>query len=407
MRRDEVVDPEEALGEEGGGSAWCAVAHQRARRPRLELLASVRAADRAPEEPRRHRRKAPRRRVCPDRHRLGLVDLPEDEHQDDPEQRLGHPLHVEGVAHHLEAAAAGDPNVGERDERDRGGGRAERGRRLPRGLRPTERPADRPGDQVHDDPDGDRDRRRDLDRPPDQRPDPARMPGSDVDRHIPDRGHVHPEPRPGRDDERELRADRHDPERDGAGPAPAERSRDQDVRRERADHEHRQPHDVLRGAGREDPIVLAAGAREDAGRARGRLEPALFLHVHGREVSQGPHGPSRTVGAPRPYLRQKSEGEPMLRMIPLALVAALTLAACASSSTTTPPAAGGTSTPPASSGSTVLVANSPQYGSILVDAQGNTLYLFDQDTGKTSACTGTCTSNWPALTVSGSPTAAT
>jgi len=97
----------------------------------------------------------------------------------------------------------------------------------------------------------------------------------------------------------------------------------------------------------------------------------------------------------------------MLRMIPLALVAALTLAACASSSTSTPPAAGGTSAPPASSGSTVQVANSPQYGSILVDAQGNTLYLYGLDTGKTSACTGTCTSNWPALTVSGSPSAGT
>jgi predicted lipoprotein with Yx(FWY)xxD motif len=95
----------------------------------------------------------------------------------------------------------------------------------------------------------------------------------------------------------------------------------------------------------------------------------------------------------------------MLRMIPLALVAALTLAACASSSTTTPPAAGGTTTPPATSGSTVQVANSAQYGSILVDAQGNTLYLFDQDTGKTSACTGACIAAWPALTVTGSPTA--
>jgi predicted lipoprotein with Yx(FWY)xxD motif len=97
----------------------------------------------------------------------------------------------------------------------------------------------------------------------------------------------------------------------------------------------------------------------------------------------------------------------MSRMIPLALVAALTLAACASSSTSTPPAAGGTTTPPASSGSTVQVANSPQYGSILVDAQGNTLYLFDQDTGKTSACTGACIATWPPLTASGSPTAGT
>ena len=96
----------------------------------------------------------------------------------------------------------------------------------------------------------------------------------------------------------------------------------------------------------------------------------------------------------------------MPRMILLTLAAALTLAACASSTTTTtPPAAGGTSTPPASSGSTVQVASSPQYGSILVDAQGKTLYLFEQDTSKTSACTGSCIAIWPALTATGSPTA--
>jgi predicted lipoprotein with Yx(FWY)xxD motif len=93
-------------------------------------------------------------------------------------------------------------------------------------------------------------------------------------------------------------------------------------------------------------------------------------------------------------------------MILLTLAAALTLAACASSTTTTtPPAAGGTSTPPASSGSTVQVASSPQYGSILVDAQGKTLYLFEQDTSKTSACTGTCIAIWPALTATGTPSA--
>jgi predicted lipoprotein with Yx(FWY)xxD motif len=94
----------------------------------------------------------------------------------------------------------------------------------------------------------------------------------------------------------------------------------------------------------------------------------------------------------------------MPRMILLALVAALTLAACSNGSSTTPPAAGGTSGP-ASSGSTVQVANSPQYGSILVDSQGNTLYLFEQDTGKTSACTGACIAAWPPLTATGSPSA--
>ena len=94
----------------------------------------------------------------------------------------------------------------------------------------------------------------------------------------------------------------------------------------------------------------------------------------------------------------------MPRMILLALVAALALAACSNGTTTTPPAAGGTSAS-GSSGGTVKVANSTQYGSILVDAQGNALYLFEQDTGATSACTGACLATWPPLTVTGSPTA--
>ena len=96
----------------------------------------------------------------------------------------------------------------------------------------------------------------------------------------------------------------------------------------------------------------------------------------------------------------------MLRMTLLALAAALTLVACSNSSSSTPPAAGGTSTT-TSSGSTVQVTNSAQYGSILVDAQGNALYLFEQDPGKTSACTGACITTWPPLTASGSPTGGT
>ena len=96
----------------------------------------------------------------------------------------------------------------------------------------------------------------------------------------------------------------------------------------------------------------------------------------------------------------------MLRMTLLALAAALTLVACSNSSSSTPPAAGGTSTT-SSSGSTVQVTNSTQYGSILVDAQGNALYLFEQDPGKTSACTGACIATWPTLTASGSPTGGT
>ena len=60
-------------------------------------------------------------------------------------------------------------------------------------------------------------------------------------------------------------------------------------------------------------------------------------------------------------------------------------------------------TAPAQSGaamSTVNVADNSQYGSILVDQNGMTLYLFTNDTpgAGTSACTGSCATLWPALT---------
>jgi predicted lipoprotein with Yx(FWY)xxD motif len=40
-----------------------------------------------------------------------------------------------------------------------------------------------------------------------------------------------------------------------------------------------------------------------------------------------------------------------------------------------------------------------------VDAGGRTLYLFQQDTGTTSTCSGDCATTWPALTTDGAPTA--
>jgi predicted lipoprotein with Yx(FWY)xxD motif len=96
----------------------------------------------------------------------------------------------------------------------------------------------------------------------------------------------------------------------------------------------------------------------------------------------------------------------MTRVMLLLAAAAMVLAACSNSTTSTPPAGGGSSSSSATGGtSTIQVASSPQYGSILVDAQGKTLYLFEQDTSKTSACTGSCVALWPALTTTGSPTA--
>jgi predicted lipoprotein with Yx(FWY)xxD motif len=84
------------------------------------------------------------------------------------------------------------------------------------------------------------------------------------------------------------------------------------------------------------------------------------------------------------------------------LLASLVLAGCgggASAQAAAPKTANGQ---PA----TVGVADS-DLGMILVDSQGRTLYLFQKDSGTTSACTGACASAWPPLRVSGQPTVGT
>ncbi len=44
-------------------------------------------------------------------------------------------------------------------------------------------------------------------------------------------------------------------------------------------------------------------------------------------------------------------------------------------------------------------------GTVLVDTEGYTLYLFENDQGTTSSCTGSCNDTWPAFTSEGDPTA--
>ncbi|HEX9505075.1 MAG TPA: hypothetical protein VGA62_03610, partial [Acidimicrobiia bacterium] len=67
-------------------------------------------------------------------------------------------------------------------------------------------------------------------------------------------------------------------------------------------------------------------------------------------------------------------------------------------------AAATSSTAPANA--TVKLADS-SLGKILVDVNGRTLYELDRDTATSATCTGACTSIWPPLTVSGTPTAGT
>ena len=52
---------------------------------------------------------------------------------------------------------------------------------------------------------------------------------------------------------------------------------------------------------------------------------------------------------------------------------------------------------------TIGIANTG-LGSVLVDAKGRTLYLFQKDVGTKSACTGACATDWPPLRDSRQPT---
>ncbi len=54
---------------------------------------------------------------------------------------------------------------------------------------------------------------------------------------------------------------------------------------------------------------------------------------------------------------------------------------------------------------TVTVAEHPELGQILVDAEGMTLYMFTKDEANKSNCSGGCLAAWPPLLTNGSPVA--
>ena len=99
----------------------------------------------------------------------------------------------------------------------------------------------------------------------------------------------------------------------------------------------------------------------------------------------------------------------------IAVISLCVLAAC-SGDTGTPPAADSStslSTTPSEATpsesqtlqSVVLsTANVPGVGTVLVEQNGHTVYLYTKDTGSKSTCTGTCASTWPALISDGRAT---
>ena len=59
-----------------------------------------------------------------------------------------------------------------------------------------------------------------------------------------------------------------------------------------------------------------------------------------------------------------------------------------------------------STGGATVAAHGGSLGTILVDGQGRTLYLFEKDTNGRSHCSGACAQAWPPVTTNGAPNAA-
>ena len=108
-----------------------------------------------------------------------------------------------------------------------------------------------------------------------------------------------------------------------------------------------------------------------------------------------------------------------VRIIVATVVVGSLLAACSSDSATTESAASvspsstqtktttstSTETSPAAQARHRRDGEGGDLGKVLVNEEGLTLYLFTNDTGTKSTCTGDCAATWPALTTDGQPVA--
>jgi predicted lipoprotein with Yx(FWY)xxD motif len=109
----------------------------------------------------------------------------------------------------------------------------------------------------------------------------------------------------------------------------------------------------------------------------------------------------------------------ILRTLVLGTLLAILVAACSSDGGASPSAAAPATPAPVSEApaseapaseapasaaaggaATVMVADS-EFGQILVDGEGRTLYMFKPDSDGTSTCYDECEANWPPLTVTG------
>jgi predicted lipoprotein with Yx(FWY)xxD motif len=84
--------------------------------------------------------------------------------------------------------------------------------------------------------------------------------------------------------------------------------------------------------------------------------------------------------------------------------AAASVAAPSTAASEAAPSAAASAAASASTGATIALKTT-SLGTIIVDAQGRTLYKFDNDTAGKSTCYDQCAANWPALVATGTPTA--
>ncbi|MQY10855.1 hypothetical protein SRB5_09680 [Streptomyces sp. RB5] len=74
-----------------------------------------------------------------------------------------------------------------------------------------------------------------------------------------------------------------------------------------------------------------------------------------------------------------------------------------SSPSPTSPSATATTSAPAGAPAEVKTASAGDLGTVLVDKDGRTLYLFEADKSTKSTCNGACATAWPPLLTSGKP----
>ena len=78
-----------------------------------------------------------------------------------------------------------------------------------------------------------------------------------------------------------------------------------------------------------------------------------------------------------------------------------------SATATSPSPAPSPASSPAAAAATIMVATDAKPGTILVDGNGKTVYLFVADKGTASSCYTSCATIWPPVLTTGAPIAGT